>query len=121
MLDEASAALATTAAKALIAAMTSDTWVSFKKAFARLLGRGQPNESKTAEKQLEREQSRLTMAPMAERERLSAEFELAFQKWFVDLLREEPRSTDQMRTLVGQVSAVLPAVTWAPLTPGLLT
>jgi hypothetical protein len=40
MLDEASAALAEAAGKALIAAMASDAWTSLKGVFARLLGRG---------------------------------------------------------------------------------
>ena len=109
-------ALAGAAGKALVAAMASDAWMSFKRAFARLLAHGEPSQSGAAEEELELELSKLSAAPVAERERLAAELESACQMRFADLLREEPNSADAVRALVDHVSAAVPALTWAPVT-----
>jgi tetratricopeptide (TPR) repeat protein len=120
MLDEAAAALATAAGNALISAMVSDAWTSFKGVFARLLARGEPSQSGETERQLELEHSKLVALSQAERERLAAELEPACRRRFADLLREEPSSAGEIRALVEHVSAVLPVLTWAPVAQDVL-
>ncbi len=115
MVDEAAMALAGAAGKALVAAMASDAWTSFKRAFARLLAHGEPSQSVAAEEELERQQSKLSAAPVAWRERLAAELESVCQMRFADLLRAEPNSADEVRALVDHVSAAVPTLTWAPV------
>src|SRR5581483_8818121 len=111
MLDAAAAALATAAGKALVSAMISDAWTSFKGVFARLLARGEPSESGETERQLELEHSKLAALSQAGRERLAAEFEAACRRRFADLLQEEASSAGEIRALVEQVSAALPVLT----------
>jgi hypothetical protein len=103
MLDNALEALAATGGSALVTAMVTDAWESVRAAFARLLGRGDPVRTATAEKRLE--QSRQEMGDLSgeELERASAEQEAAWRVRLGDLLEELPDAAHELRALIDQM------------------
>jgi hypothetical protein len=102
-------ALASLAGQTVVAAAATDAWEAAKRGFARLLGRGDPERARLAERRLEetREQLKDLLGPELERAR--AQLAEAWQTRLIDLLEEHPDDADDLRTLVDQIQAKLPA------------
>lgn len=101
-------ALAQFAGQTVAAAAVTDVWESARSRFARLLGRGDARKTEVAEQWLA--QTRAQLAPTGgELEPLQV---VVAQRWadrFADLLDEDPGVVADLRALVDEVAAQLPA------------
>ena len=110
-LAEALVALAALAGNTVVTAAATDAWESARKGFARLLGRGDPARTKLAEKRLAEMHDQLAEATGADLERTRAALEAQWVTRLADLLEEDPGVEADLRTLVQQIQAQLPAGT----------
>ena len=102
-------ALAQFAGQTVATAAVTDVWEAFRGRFARLLGRGDARRTQVAEQWLAQTRQQLTVAPGSELERAR---EAAAERWagrFADLLDEDPEIEAELRALVEEVAARLPA------------
>lgn len=104
------AALAQFAGQTIAAAAITDVWESARGRFARLLGRGDSRKAEVAERWLAQTREQLADAePGAELDRAG---QAAADRWagrFADLLDEDPGLEAELRALVEEVAAQLPA------------
>jgi hypothetical protein len=101
-------ALAQWAGQTVAGAAVTDVWESARVGFARLLGRGDARKVRAAERWLAQTREQLTTAgtSVEQVQRVLAE------RWadrFADLLDEDPGIEGELRALVAEVAAVLPA------------
>ena len=108
-LDAALLALAALAGNTVVTAAVTDAWESARKGFARLLGRGDPAKIKLAEQRLAETRDQLTRATGADLERTRTALESQWVTRLTDLLEENPGVEADLRALVEQVQARLPA------------
>jgi hypothetical protein len=104
-------ALAQFAGQTVAAAAVTDVWESARGRFARLLGRGDARKTQVAEQWLAQTREQLAVAADGGLER--AEDAVA-ERWagrFADLLDEDPGLEAELRALVEDVAAGLPAAT----------
>lgn len=108
---EALLALAALAGNTIVAAASTDAWEAAKRKLARLLGRGDPGREQLAEGRLE--ETRQQLAGMGEQDREKAQADLArvWQVRLADLLAEDPAAEAELRALVEEIRAQLPAGT----------
>jgi hypothetical protein len=109
MPGEALLALAQFAGQTVTAAAINDTWESARHKFARLLGRGDARRTQVAEQWLGQTREQLATAGSGLEEAQGA----TAQRWagrFADLLDEDPSVEAELRALVEEVAARLPAV-----------
>ena len=102
-------ALAQFAGQTVAAAAVTDVWEAVRGRFARLLGRGDARKTQVAEQWLAQTQQHLTAAAGSRAERAG---ETAAERWagrFADLLDEDPGVEAELRALVEEVAAGLPA------------
>jgi hypothetical protein len=102
-------ALAQFAGQTVAAAAITDVWEAVRGRFARLLGRGDARKTQVAEQWLAQTQQQLTVTTGSELERTR---EAAAERWtsrFADLLDEDPGVEAELRALVEEVAAQLPA------------
>jgi hypothetical protein len=102
-------ALAQFAGQTVAAAAITDAWEAVRGRFARLLGRGDARKTQVAEQWLAQTHDQLTTAPGAELEQAR---EAQAERWagrFADLLDEDPGVEAELRALVEEVAAQLPA------------
>jgi hypothetical protein len=102
-------ALAQFAGQTVAGAAITDMWEAVRGRFARLLGRGDARRAQVAEQWLGQTRQQLTAAPGAELEQAR---KAAAERWagrFADLLDEDPDVEDELRALVEEVAAHLPA------------
>jgi hypothetical protein len=107
MLAEELAALAVLAGNTVVTAATTDVWEAAKRGFARLLGRGDPDRTKAAERRLAETREQLAVA---DTDLASARSALQAQ-WatrLADLLEEDPGAESNLRALIEEVRAALP-------------
>jgi hypothetical protein len=109
MLSEALAAVAAAGGIALVEAMTTDTWTSAKREFARLMGRGTQERQEVAERRLERSRQELAGRSGAELERVRAAQEAAWRLRLSDLLEDDPAAEAELRVLVATFGASVSA------------
>jgi len=102
-------ALAALAGNTVVTAAVTDAWEAARKGFARLLGRGNPDKTKLAEQRLAETRDQLTAAAGADLERTRAALEAQWITRLTDLLEEDPGVEADLRTLVQQIQAQLPA------------
>jgi len=102
-------ALATVAGNTVVTAAVTDGWEAARKGFARLLGRGNPGKTKLAEQRLAETHDQLTEAKGADLERIRAALEAQWVTRLADLLEEDPGIEADLRTLVQEIRAQLPA------------
>jgi hypothetical protein len=102
-------ALAALAGNTVVTAAVTDTWESARKGFARLLGRGDPAKTELAERRLGDTHDQLTRAMGADLDRVRAALEAQWTTRVADLLEEAPGVEADLRSLVEQVRAQLPA------------
>jgi hypothetical protein len=103
------AALAALAGNTVVTAAVTDAWEAARKGFARLLGRGDPGKTQLAEHRLAETRDQLTRATGADLERIRAALESQWVTRLTDLLEEDPGVEADLRGLVEQVQAQLPA------------
>jgi hypothetical protein len=101
--------LAQSAGQAVAAAAMTDAWEVTRGRFARLLGRGNARKAKAAERRLARTHRQLAKAAGPDARQLR---EASAQRWasrFTDLLDKDPAIEAELRALVREVAARLPA------------
>ena len=108
-LAEALVALAALAGNTVVAAAVTDAWEGARKGFARLLGRGDPGKTKLAEERLAETHDQLAEASGADLEETRAALEAQWVTRMRDLLEEDPGVEADLRTLVEEIQARLPA------------
>ena len=109
MPGEVLVALAQFAGQTVAAAAVTDVWESVRGRFVRLLGRGDVRRTQVAEQWLTQTQQQLTASSGPELERAR---ETQAERWagrFADLLDEDPGAEGELRVLVEEVAARLPA------------
>jgi hypothetical protein len=109
MLAEALVALASLAGNTIVAAATTDAWDAAKHKFARLLGRGDPQREQVAAERLEETYQQLTGLADAEWEQARAALGQRWAGRLGDLLEEEPATEHDLRALMEEIRAALPA------------
>ena len=102
-------ALAQFAGQTVAQAAIADVWESVRGRFARLLGRGDARKTEVAEGWLAQTRDRLTAAPGAELEQARQALAERWTGRFADLLDEDPGIEAELRALVEEVAAQLPA------------
>jgi hypothetical protein len=103
MLAETLMALAALAGNTVVAAATTDAWEAARKGFARLLGRGDPDRTKAAERRLEETHEQLAEATGADLERIRAAVEAQWVTRLADLLEDDPAVEADLRALVQEI------------------
>ena len=106
---EALIALAALAGNTVVAAATTDAWEACRRGFARLLGRGDAKKAQLAEQRLAETHKQLTTAAGADLERARAAQEVQWTTRLTDLLEEDPGVEAELRSLVEEIRAQLPA------------
>jgi glycogen debranching enzyme len=102
-------ALATVAGNTVVTAAVTDAWEAARTRFARLLGRGDPDRTKAIERRLEDTREQLTEATGADLERTRAALKAQWVTRLADLLEDDPGVVADLRTVVQQIQAQLPA------------
>lgn len=101
--------LASDAGKAVVAAAATDAWGQAKKAFARLLGRGDTAKIELYEDRLEQTRGELAAVPADGLEQVRERLAAAWQTRLLDLLEEQPGLAEDLRALVEQVQQSVPS------------
>jgi hypothetical protein len=109
VLAEGLVSLASLAGRTVVAAAVTDAWETAKHGFARLLGRGDTGRTAVAERRLEQTREELAGVPAADLERAQSQLEAAWRTRLLDLLEEYPETAADLRALMEQVQAQLPA------------
>ena len=109
MLAETLMALAALAGNTVVAAATTDAWEAARRGFARLLGRGDPDRTKMAEQRLEQTREQLTGAAGTDSNQARAALAERWAGRLADLLEEHPDAEADLRALVQEIQAALPA------------
>ncbi len=102
-------ALAQFAGQTVAQAAITDVWESVRSRFARLLGRGDARKIQVAGQWLEQTREQLTAAAGADLDQVR---QAQAERWagrFADLLDEDPGIEAELRALVQEVAAQLPA------------
>ena len=102
-------ALAALAGNTVVTAAVTDAWEAARKGFARLLGRGDPDKTKLAERRLAETHDQLTHAKGADLDRVRAALEGQWVTRLADLLEDDPGVEADLRALVREIQAQLPA------------
>jgi hypothetical protein len=102
-------ALAQWAGQTVAAAAVTDVWEAARQKFVRLLGRGDPKRTDLAERWLAQTHEQLTAAAGADLEAARAAQAQRWEGRFADLLDEDPDIEDDLRSLVQEIAAQLPA------------
>ena len=102
-------ALAQWAGQTVAAAAVTDVWEAARHKFARLFGRGDSRKTEVAERWLAETHEQLTAASGAELEPVRASQAQRWQGRFADLLDEDPGIEAELRALVEEIQAELPA------------
>jgi hypothetical protein len=106
---EALIALGALAGNTVVAAATTDVWEAARRKLARLLGRGDPDKVKAAERRLEETHDQLTNAAGTDLERVRAALEAQWVTRLTDLLEDDPGIEAELRAVVEEIRSQLPA------------
>jgi hypothetical protein len=102
-------ALAALAGNTVVTAAVTDAWEAARTGFARLLGRGDPDKTKAAERRLEETHDQLAQATGADLERVRAALEAQWTTRLADLLEDDSGLEGDLRALVDQIQAQVSA------------
>jgi hypothetical protein len=94
------------AGQTIVAAVATDAWDLCQRGFARLLGRGDPKKEQLTEQRLEETRQQLTGAGS---DQVRAAQAVAWKTRLEGLLEENPDAEAELRALVQQIQAQLPA------------
>ena len=97
------------AGNTVVTAATTDAWEAARQGFARLLGRGDPDRTKMAERRLAETREQLTCAEGQDLEQVRTALAERWTGRLADLLEEHPDTEADLRALVQQIQAALPA------------
>jgi hypothetical protein len=100
-------ALATAGSSSLVAAAATDVWASARAGFSQLLSRA--GSRSAAEARLDATAGEIGQCSDAERDGVRQRLLRAWQVRLGDLLEEHPDAVDELRRLISQVQAALPA------------
>lgn len=103
MAAEASQALASTGGSALVAAMATDSWEELRARIARVLGRGEAEDTQAALDRLDRSRAALARLSGSALELAQAEQELIWRTRLGDLLEIHPDTEDEVRVLIAGI------------------
>ena len=109
MLAEGLIALAQFAGQTVAAAAVTDMWETARHKVARLLGRGDPRKTEAAERWLDETHQQVTAAQGADLEPVQAAAARRWEGRFADLLDEDPGVEADLRAVVEEIAAQLPA------------
>ena len=109
MLAETLMALAALAGNTVVVAATTDAWEAARRGFARLLGRGDPDRTAVTERRLAETREQLIGAEGQNLEKVRATLAERWAGRLADLLEEDPGVEADLRTLVQEIQAQLPA------------
>jgi len=109
MLAENLMALASLGGRTVVAAACSDAWEGARRGFARLLGRGDPRQQQLADRRLEETHGQLNGVAGEVPEQVRVALEERWAGRLEDLLEEDPEIAAELRALIGEVEATLPA------------
>jgi hypothetical protein len=109
MLVEGLVALASLAGNTVVTAATTDAWEVARRKFARLLGRGDPKQEQLAEQRLDETRQQLTGTVGADSEQARAALAERWAGRLADLLEEDPGVEADLRALLQEIQAALPA------------
>lgn len=109
MLADTLMALAVLAGNTVVAAATTDAWEAARRGFARLLGRGDPARTQMAEQRLAETREQLTGAEGKDLEQARAALAERWAGRLADLLEEHPDVEADLRGVVQEIRAALPA------------
>jgi Tetratricopeptide repeat len=110
---EALMALAGLAGNTVVVAATTDAWEAARREFARLLGRGDTDKTKAAERRLEQTRDQLTNVAGADLEQVRAALEAQWVIRLTDLLEDDPGVEAELRAVVEEIRSQLPGGTVA--------
>ena len=102
-------ALASLAGNTLVAAAVTDAWEVACRGVARLLGRGDPGKTQLAEQRLDDTRQQLAKPEGAELEQARAALAERWAGRLADLLEEDPGAVANLRAVVQEIQAALPA------------
>src|SRR5215471_9783608 len=109
MLAESLQTLAQLAGLTVVAAAVTDAWETARRRTARLLGRGDPKKEQLAEQRLEETHERLTSLQGDELKEARTALAERWTTRLADLLEEDPGIEAELRALVQEIQAALPA------------
>jgi hypothetical protein len=109
VLAEALVALASLAGNTVVAAAATDAWEAARGRFARLLGRGDSKQEQVAEQRLEETRQWLGRAEGGDLAQVRAALAERWAGRLADLLEEDPAVEADLRVLVEETRAALPA------------
>jgi len=109
MLAETLMSLAQLAGLTVVAAAVTDSWEAARRGFVRVLGRGDASKEQLAEQRLEETREQLTAAQGTDLERVRATLAERWVGRLADLLEEHPDAEADLRALVEEIQAQLPA------------
>jgi hypothetical protein len=109
MLAESLLALASVAGRTVVQSAASDAWETTRRGFARLLGRGYPDQERGTEGRLDETRRELTGSGDSDLEKIRPELESQWTTRVKDLLEDDPDAEPVLRTLVQDIQAQLPA------------
>jgi hypothetical protein len=109
VLAEGLVSLASLAGRTVVGAAATDAWETAKQGFARLLGRGDLSRTELAERRLDQTHKELAGVPAAELEMTQSQLTASWQTRLTDMLEEHPETAADLRALIEQVQAQLPA------------
>lgn len=95
------------AGNTIVTAAVTDTWETARHRFARLFGRGKPDPA--TERRLEATRSQLAATPGADLEQVRADLASRWALRLADLLEEDPDVEAELRAVVDEIRATLPA------------
>src|SRR5258708_22469657 len=103
MLAETLMALAVLAGNTVVAAATTDAWEAARHGFARLLGRGDPDRTKVAERRLAETHEQLTVAAGADLEPVRSALQAQWVTRLAGLVEGDPGVEGDFRALGQEV------------------
>jgi hypothetical protein len=109
MFVEGLVALASLAGNTVVAAATTDAWEAARRGFARLVGRGDPKRTQLVERRLAETHEQLTGVAGGALEQARATLAERWAGRLADLLEEDPDVETDLRALVEEIQARLPA------------
>jgi len=95
------------AGNTVVAAAVTDAWETARRRFSRLFGRGGPDPA--TERRLEVTRSQLVAAAPADLEQVRADLAGQWALRLADLLEEDPGAEAELRALMEEIGAMLPA------------